>query len=52
MHGKGTLLLTSGEIIDTTWDKGYRHGDGTITDKLGKKQHVVYYYDLEMKSNE
>ena len=47
MHGTGKLMFPTGEIIETTWEKGYRHGDGIITDKLGKKSEVIYYYDLE-----
>ena len=37
MDGRGTLMLATGETIETTWENGYRHGDGTITYKDGTR---------------
>jgi hypothetical protein len=38
MHGQGELFLTDGKQIQTTWTFNFRHGEGFIIDKLGKKR--------------
>ena len=48
MHGKGMLYLTDKTIIEATWENGYRHGNGIITDADGIKSTVEFYKDLEI----
>ena len=48
MHGQGILYLNNGDRIETTWDKGYRHGVGVIVNCSDVRSEVVYFKDLEV----
>ncbi len=43
MHGNGKLTHTDGTIIQTSWEKGKKHGIGVIKKpKIGKEIKTVF----------
>ena len=42
--------MPNGDIIDTCWENGARHGKGFITKKKnGQRVEVLYYKDMKVK---
>lgn len=51
-HGSGTLYMTTGDVIEAIWDHDRKNGPGFLVDKDGKREAVVFYYDLQVKTSE
>lgn len=52
MHGAGELMMKNGQMIQGTWDKGLKVGNGVRINEKGKRTNVIFYQDMEFNEND
>ncbi len=45
-------MMKNGHMIQATWDKGIKVGNGIRIDEKGKRLNVIFYHDMEFNESD